>query len=198
MCGFKGSLWLKFKPVFRSRRHGQGAGRQLTGGRPLERDDDALLAALRASGAPPRAALQQVLRLTCGSSLIVAAAELVPCRGRVMRRLRRAILRPRSQCDALQTVLEWCVRREIMWTEGSEEHIRARHQVTPAEVEEVVNTRPRLVEPGRDDTEQVFGTTNAGRHLLVVLADALDGRDYVVTARDMTDTERRKFRRRAR
>jgi hypothetical protein len=29
--------------------------------------------------------------------------------------------------------------------------------------------------------------------LLVVLADALDGRDYVVTARDMTDTERRAF-----
>jgi hypothetical protein len=26
-----------------------------------------------------------------------------------------------------------------------------------------------------------------------VLADALDGRDYVVTARDMTDTERRAF-----
>jgi hypothetical protein len=85
-----------------------------------------------------------------------------------------------------------------MWTEESEEHIWARRHVTPAEVEEVVNTRPRLVEPGRDDTEQVFGTTTAGRFLLVVLTEALDGRDYVVTARDMPASERRSFVRRAR
>jgi hypothetical protein len=84
-----------------------------------------------------------------------------------------------------------------MWTEESEHHIWTRHEVTPAEVEEVVNTRPRLVEPGRDDTEQVFGTTAAGRYLLVVLAEALDGRDYVVTARPMNNSERRTFRRRA-
>jgi uncharacterized protein len=85
-----------------------------------------------------------------------------------------------------------------MWTEESEHHIWTRHQVTPAEVEQVVNTRPRLVEPGRDDTEHVFGTTDAGRYLLVVLTEAFDGRDYVVTARDMTETERRTFVRRAR
>ena len=42
-----------------------------------------------------------------------------------------------------------------MWTEESEDHIWAGHEVTPAEVEEVVNTRPRLVEPGQDDTELV-------------------------------------------
>jgi uncharacterized DUF497 family protein len=84
-----------------------------------------------------------------------------------------------------------------MWTEESEAHIWSRHQVTPAEVEEVVNARPRLVEPGRDDTEQVFGTTYAGRYLVVVLAEAFDGRDYVVTARGMTESERRSFVRRA-
>jgi hypothetical protein len=56
---------------------------------------------------------------------------------------------------------------------------------------------PRLVEPGRDDTEQVFGATYAGRYLVVVLAEAFDGRDYVVTARGMTESERRSFVRRA-
>jgi hypothetical protein len=84
-----------------------------------------------------------------------------------------------------------------MWTDESEHHIWTRHRVTPAEVEEVVNTRPRLVEPGRDDTECVFGTTDAGRYLVVVLTEALDGRDYVVTARNMNNTERRTFGRRA-
>lgn len=69
---------------------------------------------------------------------------------------------------------------------------------TPDEVEQVVNTRPRLVLRGRDESECLFGTTEAGRHLLVVLAEAIDGRQYVVTARDMTEAERRAFRRKGR
>lgn len=87
--------------------------------------------------------------------------------------------------------------REIRWTERAEEHIAA-HNVTPDEVEQVVNTRPRLVLRGRESTEYAFGTTAAGRHLMVVLAEAIDGRDFVVTARDMTDSERQTFRRKGR
>lgn len=87
--------------------------------------------------------------------------------------------------------------REIRWTETAEDHIAA-HAVTPDEVEQVVNTRPRLVLNGRDGTEYVFGRTSAGRYLLVVLAESLDGRDYVVTAREMTDAERQTFRRKRR
>jgi uncharacterized DUF497 family protein len=87
--------------------------------------------------------------------------------------------------------------REIRWTEAAEDHI-AVHGVAPDEVEQVVNTRPRLVLAGREETEYVFGTTDAGRHLLVVLAEAIDGRDYVVSARDMSDAERRAFRRKGR
>lgn len=37
-----------------------------------------------------------------------------------------------------------------------------------------------------------------GRHLMIVLVDALDGRDYVATARDMTTRERRAFRQKGR
>lgn len=83
--------------------------------------------------------------------------------------------------------------RELRWTAKAEEHI-SRHNVIPDEVEQVVHTRPRLVLNTKEVT-YVFGTTDAGRHLLVVLAEALDGRDYVVTARNMTDSERRTFRR---
>jgi uncharacterized protein len=86
---------------------------------------------------------------------------------------------------------------EIRWTEESEAHI-ARHGIEPAEVEEAAYTRPRLTAPGRDGTRLVFGTTSAGRHLLVVLAQAQDGSDYCVTAREMTTQERRTFRRRTR
>ncbi|TDN65406.1 hypothetical protein C8E95_6893 [Pseudonocardia autotrophica] len=90
------------------------------------------------------------------------------------------------------TCVAW---REIRWTEDSETHI-ARHDVTPDEVEQVVNTRPRLVEPGPGDIEEVYGRTDAGRYLVVILSEAEDGRDFVVTARDLTDSERRSFLRR--
>jgi hypothetical protein len=86
---------------------------------------------------------------------------------------------------------------EIRWTEQSEDHI-ARHRVAPGDVEQVVHSRPRLVARGREATTLVFGTTDGGRHLVVVLADAEDGRWYVVTARDMTDSEKRAFQGRAR
>ncbi|ASR38560.1 hypothetical protein BAY61_30190 [Prauserella marina] len=68
----------------------------------------------------------------------------------------------------------------------------------PTEVEDVLYTRPRLTSAGRDDLLLVFGTSEAGRYLLVVLSEALDGRWYVVTARDMTLKERQAFQRKAR
>jgi uncharacterized DUF497 family protein len=85
---------------------------------------------------------------------------------------------------------------EVLWTEDSEAHI-ARHGVRPSEVEQTLYGRPRLSIRGRKETVLVLGTSNEGRHLLVVVAEASDGRDFVVTARDMTDTEKRLFREKA-
>ena len=85
--------------------------------------------------------------------------------------------------------------REIRWTEDSEAHI-ARHDVTPAEVEEVVNTRPRVISPGREGVEEIYGQTDTGRYLVVIISEAEDGRDFVITARDMSPSERRSFQRR--
>lgn len=87
--------------------------------------------------------------------------------------------------------------RELVWTEASVEHI-GRHAVRADEVEDAVNGRPVLTLRGRDDTTEVYGTTADGRHLVVILAPALDGRWYVVTSREMTNNERRAFRRKGR
>ena len=87
--------------------------------------------------------------------------------------------------------------REIRWTSESEAHI-ARHGVTPDEVEQAVNGRPRYEARGREDSTLLYATTDDGRLLLVVLAEAVDGRWYVATAREMTYTERRAFRRKGR
>lgn len=94
-------------------------------------------------------------------------------------------------------MLRYSVYREILWTEDSEEHI-PRHGVGSGQVEEVFNSRPVLTLRGRDGTTEVYGATSDGRALVVILAPAWDGRWYVVTARDMTTSERRAFLRKGR
>lgn len=83
---------------------------------------------------------------------------------------------------------------ELSWNDENEAHI-ARHGVTPDEVHQVLDSDPRIYLVGRENTRLVLGTTYAGRHLVVVLADGVDGRDYVVTARDMTPEEKATFQR---
>lgn len=68
-------------------------------------------------------------------------------------------------------------------------------RVAADEVEQVANTRLSWWCPAREGTAYLFGTTNAGRSLLVVLTEALEGGDYVVTAPEMTSAERQNFRR---
>jgi uncharacterized DUF497 family protein len=86
-------------------------------------------------------------------------------------------------------------RINIEWDEESIEHIW-RHRVEPEEVEEVLRGR-YIFRRGRDGTYYVFGRSGNGRYLFVVLS--LITRSYyrVVTARDMTSSERQWVRRKA-
>ena len=84
---------------------------------------------------------------------------------------------------------------DIHWTDDSETHI-ARHGVIPEEVEQCAY-RPFYTMSGRSGTILLFGQTDAGRHLLVVLARSGDGRWYVVTVRTMTDSESRTYKKKA-
>ena len=99
-----------------------------------------------------------------------------------------------SYCDRTTLSL---VYRGVRWTDWSEDHI-GRHAVAPGEVEEVLFTRPRWIAKGRDGTTLVFGGTMSGRLLLIVTVDEGDGVAFVVTAREMTEQEKRIFHRKAR
>jgi hypothetical protein len=76
------------------------------------------------------------------------------------------------------------------------DHI-ARHGIVPDEVEEVCSRRP-LVMRGRSDGPNpvyyILGQTAAGRYLFCVVIRLPDGKGYPVTARPMTDQERRRYR----
>lgn len=73
--------------------------------------------------------------------------------------------------------------------------IESKHNVQLYEAEEACGSTTRHVRRGRDGLYKVFSRTEAGRHLLVVLAHQYEGVWKIVTARDMDDRERRLYRR---
>jgi hypothetical protein len=89
------------------------------------------------------------------------------------------------------------VFKAVRDSDWSARHIAA-HGVTLDEVREAILERPYWSVPGRDGTTLAYGRTYAGRYLLVVAVDEGDGRAFIVTARDMTDAEKKTFRTKAR
>jgi uncharacterized DUF497 family protein len=73
--------------------------------------------------------------------------------------------------------------------------IESAHGVALDEVEGACHSPHRHIRRGRMGLYKLFSQTEAGRHLLVVLADQSAGIWRVVTAREMSDQERRLYRR---
>lgn len=86
--------------------------------------------------------------------------------------------------------------RGVKHSDWSTDHI-ARHGVTLDEVREALLERPHYQAKGRNETILIYGRTAEGRHLLVVAVDD-HGAAFVVTARDMTPSEKKTFARKAR
>ena len=87
---------------------------------------------------------------------------------------------------------------EFVWPQERIDHI-ARHGVTPEEVEEACFGQAfvqRAKSEGENPVYYVLGKTTAGRYLFCVIIRFPDGRGYPVTARPMTDKEKRRFRQR--
>lgn len=85
---------------------------------------------------------------------------------------------------------------ELVWDGWNESHI-ARHGVRPGEVEDAVFDQRALVLRTRGTRSEaryvVLGVSGAGKHILVVLEPIVGGLAYVITARPMTRSERRRF-----
>jgi len=85
--------------------------------------------------------------------------------------------------------------RELIWPDDRVEHIAA-HGVRPAEVEEVCFGHPLVLRSRTGGTNPVYyvlGQTDAGQYLFCVVIQFPDGKGYPVTARAMTENERRRF-----
>jgi uncharacterized DUF497 family protein len=82
----------------------------------------------------------------------------------------------------------------MVWGSRNVEHI-ARHGVAQEEIEELIEG-PCLKRKTRSGCYMVYGRSYSGRYLAVVVSPRDEGYAYVVTAREMTGTEKKWFRRR--
>ena len=81
---------------------------------------------------------------------------------------------------------EWDMRNKVhLWEHG----------VETLEAEEVFINRPVCQRAG-NDTYVAFGVSEEGRHLLVVFSVNGKGLIRVITAREMTEKEKRNYRKR--
>ena len=80
------------------------------------------------------------------------------------------------------------------WAESNIDHL-GRHGVHPEEAEEACYRKPFILK-GKGRLYLIYGRTRDGRHLLVVLRYLGKGLGRVITARDMTEPERRLYERR--
>jgi len=88
--------------------------------------------------------------------------------------------------------------RGLIWLEEVIEKLASKHRVEQYEVRSVLLGRPRFrfVEKGHKPNENVcaaLGRTEEGRYLIVFFIRKLDGRALVLSARDMTDGERKRY-----
>ena len=85
--------------------------------------------------------------------------------------------------------------RQLVWPEDRIDHI-AGHGITLEEFEDACFGRAlvlRGASEGENPVYYVLGQTNAGRYLFCVVIQFPDGRGYPVTARPMTDREKRRY-----
>jgi len=71
--------------------------------------------------------------------------------------------------------------------------IESKHGVSFEEVEEACLSEARHVRRGKEYLYKLFSQTVAGRYILVVLVNFERGMWKVVTARDMSDSEKRLY-----
>jgi len=84
---------------------------------------------------------------------------------------------------------------EFEWDDGNIEHI-ARHGVSPDEVEDVAFDDEPWIRKGKKGTRYMLGYSVAGRYLFVVYVLPGKGIARVITAMDMDDKTKKRYRKR--
>jgi len=87
---------------------------------------------------------------------------------------------------------------DIIWLEAIVEKLAWKHNILPSEVQEVLSGRCRIFrkEAGRVEGEDLYnalGQTEGGRYLSVFFIRKMENKVLIITARDMTRNERKRY-----
>lgn len=85
--------------------------------------------------------------------------------------------------------------RGFDWNRTNKEHI-ARHGISSYEVEEAILFGKPFYQRSRDDRYVAYSVTDNGRYLFIVFVIKGGGRIRVITARNMTEKEKRYYKKR--
>ncbi|MEQ8221955.1 MAG: BrnT family toxin [Candidatus Eremiobacterota bacterium] len=90
---------------------------------------------------------------------------------------------------------------KFVWLDEIIHKLDSKHNVQQYEVLEIFDTNPyfRFVEHGHRESENVYaalGQTDGGRYLIVFFVYKKDRNALIISARDMTSSERRHYEKR--
>ena len=88
------------------------------------------------------------------------------------------------------------IEAELLWDDGSIEHIWERHHLRIEEVDEAFHNPNALIHTGRYGRQVVYGQTEGGRYLTIIVKFESRQTAWLITARDMTNSERQRYKRR--
>ena len=81
--------------------------------------------------------------------------------------------------------------KKLIWNEWNIDHIR-KHNVTVNEVEEAYKNKKFEID-SYSDRKKLYGLTNKGRMMIVIVSKENNKNLYVFSARDMSRKERREY-----
>lgn len=88
------------------------------------------------------------------------------------------------------------IEAELLWDEETIEHIWERHQLGIEEVDEAFHDPKALIHSGKYGRQVVYGRTEGGRYLTIIIKFESKQVAWLITARPMIDSEKRRYRRR--
>jgi len=88
--------------------------------------------------------------------------------------------------------------QSVIWKEEIAQKLVVKHSVEAAEVEKVLMQNPHIRRAGRGDVQgedlyAAYGQTEGGRYLIIFFIYKGSGTALPISARDMSDAERRYF-----
>ncbi len=91
--------------------------------------------------------------------------------------------------------------KRLIWLDDIIEKLVRKHNVSQDEVRDILAYRPyfRFIEKGHQLGENVYtamGQTNSGRYLIVFFVYKKNGYALILSARDMTNNERKRYEQR--